>query len=89
MLFIFSFFFFKNILDTPWMLYGIIITLSVGYVIALVGGIVYGCVKCIQFTNVKILQFRNKRREQTAPTPIELRQMQQNVQQLQQELQQV
>ena len=71
------------------MLYGIIIALSIGYAVALIGGMVYGCMKCIQFTHVKILQFRNKRREQAEPKPMELRQMQQNVQQLQQELQQV
>ena len=68
------------ILEKPWMLYGIIIALSSGYAVALIGGIIYGFIKCIQYTHDKVLQFRNKRREEAEPRPMQLRQMQQNLQ---------
>ena len=70
-----------HFLDTPWVLWGIIIALSTGYAIALVVGLVYGCVKCSRFIQLKIIQFRNQRREESEPHPIQLRQLQQNLQQ--------
>ena len=75
-------------LDTPWVLWGIIIALSSGYAIALIVGLVYGCVKCIKLIQLKIIQFREQQRENSEPNPVDLRVMQERVQQLQQNLQQ-
>ena len=42
-----------HFLDTPWVLWGIIIALSSGYAISLVVALVYGCVKCSKFIQDK------------------------------------
>ena len=75
-------------LDTPWVLLGIILALSSVYAIALVVGLVYGCVKCIKLIQLKIIQFKNQQRENSEPNPVDLRIMQERVQQLLQNLQQ-
>ena len=49
-----------HFLDTPWVLWGIIIALSSGYAISLVVALVYGCVKCSKFIQDKIIRFRNQ-----------------------------
>ena len=70
-----------HFLDTPWVLWGIIIALSSGYAISLVVALVYGCVKCSKFIQDKIIQFRNQRKEDSEPHHMQLRQLQQNLQQ--------
>ena len=61
-------------LETPWLLYGIIIALATGYVLAISGVIIYGCDKLI----TKIRIFRGGYNE---PVVIQLRNLQEQLHQ--------
>ena len=73
-----SFFIF---LETPWLLYGIIIGLSVGYVMLIVGGILYGFIKLGRWIRTRVLTGLERRRQHSEPTIIQLRQLQENLNQ--------
>ena len=74
------------LLETPWLLYGIIIGLSSGYALLMIGGIIYGLIKLGRWIRTKVSTFFNKRREQAEPTALHLRQLQDNVRNLQDNL---
>ena len=74
------------LLETPWLLYGIIIGLSSGYALLMIGGIIYGLIKLGRWIRTKVSTFFNKRREQSEPTALHLRQLQDNVRNLQDNL---
>ena len=74
--------FFFVLLETPWLLYGIIIGLSSGYALLMIGGIIYGLIKLGRWIRTKVSTFFNKRREQAEPTALHLRQLQDNVRNL-------
>ena len=82
-----SFFFFCSS-EKPWLLYGIIIGLSSGYALVMIGGIIYGLIKLGRWIRTKVTTFFDKRREQAEPTALHLRQMHDNVRQLQDNLNQ-
>ena len=74
------------LLETPWLLYGIIIGLSSGYALLMIGGIIYGLIKLGRWIRTKVSTFFNKRREQAGPSALHLRQLQDNVRNLQDNL---
>ena len=74
------------LLETLWLLYGIIIGLSSGYALLMIGGIIYGLIKLGRWIRTKVSTFFNKRREQAEPTALHLRQLQDNVRNLQDNL---
>ena len=74
------------LLETPWLLYGIIIGLSSGYALLMIGGIIYGLIKLGRWIRTKVSTFLDKRREQAEPTALHLRQLQDNVRNLQDNL---
>ena len=74
------------LLETPWLLYGIIIGLSSGYALLMIGGIIYGLIKLGRWIRTKVSTFFDKRREQAEPTALHLRQLQDNVRNLQDNL---
>ena len=74
------------LLETPWLLYGIIIGLSSGYALLMIGGIIYGLIKLGRWIKTKVSTFFDKRREQAEPTALHLRQLQDNVRNLQDNL---
>ena len=74
------------LLETPWLLYGIIIGLSSGYALLMIGGIIYGLIKLGRWIRTKVSTFFNERREQSEPTALHLRQLQDNVRNLQDNL---
>ena len=74
------------LLETPWLLYGIIIGLSSGYALLMIGGIIYGLIKLGRWIRTEVSTFFNKRREQAEPTALHLRQLQDNVRNLQDNL---
>ena len=77
---------FFALLETPWLLYGIIIRLSSGYALLMIGGIIYGLIKLGRWIRTKVSTLFNKRREQAEPTALHLRQLQDNVRNLQDNL---
>ena len=74
------------LLETPWLLYGIIIGLSSGYALLMIGGIIYGLIKLGRWIRTKVSTFFDKRKEQAEPTALHLRQLQDNVRNLQDNL---
>ena len=64
-------------LEKPWLLYGIIIGLSLGYVVLIIGVTLYGFIKLGRWMS----RFFERKRQQTEPTAIQLRELQQNLNQ--------
>ena len=54
----------------------------------MIGGIIYGLIKLGRWIRTKVATFFDKRREQAEPTALHLRQMHDNVRQLQDNLNQ-
>ena len=52
----------------------------------MIGGIIYGLIKLGRWIRTKVSTFFNKRREQSEPTALHLRQLQDNVRNLQDNL---
>ena len=52
----------------------------------MIGGIIYGLIKLGRWIRTKVSTFFNKRREQAEPTALHLRQLQDNVRNLQDNL---
>ena len=74
------------LLETPWLLYRIIIGLSSGYALLMIGCIIYGLIKLGRWIRIKVSTFFDKKREQAEPTVLHLRQLQDNVRHVQDNL---
>ena len=65
------------LLERPWLLYGIIIGLSLGYVILIIGASLYGFIKLGRWMST----FFERERQQAEPNAIQLGEIQQNLNQ--------